>query len=370
MNQPLRVAFVITELEVGGAERCLTQVACGLDRGRFEPVVICLAPPPENAFLADRLDAEGIPVHFLGARSIWDLVRVRARLRRRFESWQPHVVQTFLFHANVLAASALKREQTPRLILGIRVADPSRWRATLERWAARRADQVVCVSEAVSDFVTHRVGIPAEKVTVIANGVDIREFANAEPADLRPLGIPDDRRVLVCIARLHRQKGVDLLIRQLPKALASLPNHELLLVGEGPELVDLKRLAAELGIADRVHFAGRRRDIPGILARCDLLVLLSRWEGMPNVVLEAMAAERPVLVSEVEGVAELLGPLAEQQVIPTQCIEEFADRLVAISDEEMARRLGQRNRERVASCFEITSMVQRYARLYTTVVSD
>jgi glycosyltransferase involved in cell wall biosynthesis len=370
MNQPLRVAFVITELEVGGAERCLTEVACGLDRGRFEPTVICLAPRPENPLLVERLSAYEIPIHFLGARSIAEFIRVRAELRRRLESWQPHVVQTFLFHANVLAASVLKRAPVPRLVMGIRVADPSRWRAYLERWAARRAERVVCVSKAVGDFVTLRGGILPKKITVIGNGVDIREFTDATPADLRPLGIPNDRKMLTCIARLHPQKGIDLLIRQLPKALASLPEHDLLLVGEGPQRAELKRLAVELGIASRVHFVGHRHDIPQILARSELLVLLSRWEGMPNVVLEAMASERPVLVRDVEGVAELLGPLAEQQMLSTQAIERFADRLVEIlSDDELARLLGQRNRARVASCFETTSMVRQYAHLYEAIAS-
>ncbi|MFV1968076.1 MAG: glycosyltransferase [Pirellulaceae bacterium] len=365
LDERIRVAFVITELEVGGAERCLASVATRLDRQRFDPAVFCLAPRPAETELVERLESSDIDVHFLGARSAWQCFSARVQFRKLLASWRPHIVQSFLFHANVLAASVVRRGAGPSLVLGVRVADPARWRAAVERMAARRAQRVVCVSESVAEFAQCRVGVPAEKIVVIPNGIDMSEYGSSAPADLQPLGVGNQRRIIVTIGRLHHQKGLDLLLRRMPVAFESLPNHDLLIVGDGPMLADLKRLTATLGLVGRVHFAGRRKDVPCILARCEILVLLSRWEGMPNVLLEAMAAGRPVIVNEAEGVAEVLGPLARLQMVPISDASDFVDRLVRIvSRPEDASALGRENRDRVASCFDIRSMVERYERLY------
>ena len=143
------------------------------------------------------------------------------------------------------------------------------------------------------------------------------------------------------VGRLETQKGVRWLVETAPAWLGQLPDCDLLLVGKGPEREHLRRMSADRGIADRVHFAGWRSDVPAILARSDLVVLPSAWEGMPNVVLEAMASRLPVVASNVEGVAELLGPDADAQTVAHGDTTAFAAKVVGImTDRGVGRRLG------------------------------
>src|SRR5947199_290358 len=141
--EPQRLALVITELEPGGAERCLVEIAIGLDPGRFAPVVYSLGPPPpaHKHELVARLEEAQIPVHFLGFRAAWQYFAAVSHLAKLFRKERPDIVQTFLFHANVVGARAARLAGIPHLISGIRVADPRFMRTFVERWATMHADR-------------------------------------------------------------------------------------------------------------------------------------------------------------------------------------------------------------------------------------
>jgi starch synthase (maltosyl-transferring) len=225
------------------------------------------------------------------------------------------------------------------------------------------------VSEAVKIFSMRQGRLPEATLTVIPNGVDIGRFSDAKPASLRDLGVAPGRRAIAHVGRLDRQKGLSWLLETLPRIFNRLPQHDLLLVGDGPQRQLLERSAVRLGLDKKVHFLGFRRDVPAILAASDLLVLASRWEGMPNVVLEAMASGRPVVATDVEGVGDLLGPSAGPQMVSPNDPEGFADKVVAIlSDAPLAARLGEENRLRAAEQFSPESMAAGYARLYNSLI--
>jgi glycosyltransferase involved in cell wall biosynthesis len=140
------------------------------------------------------------------------------------------------------------------------------------------------------------------------------------------------------------------------------------LVGSGRERESLELHAARLCLDRDVHFVGFRDDVPQILAASDAVVLASRWEGMPNVVLEAMASGKPVVATDVEGVDELLGPAAEAQMTPTNDPEGFADKVVAIiRNAQLATRLGAENRLRAQQQFSLESMAAAYHDLYVSL---
>jgi starch synthase (maltosyl-transferring) len=250
----------------------------------------------------------------------------------------------------------------------MRVADPSRWRLATERRFNRWADCVTCVSQSVADFYAVRAGISTDKLVVIPNGIDVPGSEEVAAADLTVLGIPAGRQAITFVGRLHAQKGLDRLLRMVPRVLSERPEVDLLLVGRGPERQELESLAASLQIADRVHFAGWRSDVPGILRASRLLVLPSRWEGMPNVVLEAMAVERPVVSTRAEGVVELLGDAASQQTATVGDDEQFVQRMEWLLDNpQSAAEIGRRNRQRVVECFSLDRMVESYQRLYLSL---
>ena len=370
---PCRVALCITDLDVGGAEQCLVELATRLDRREFEPVVYCLGPRPASAEAScvPRLEAAGVEVHCLGARGGRNILPTLRHLRRLLASQRPDLVQTLLFHANVLGRVAARLAGVPRVVCGIRVAERQcRWHLWLDRATAAWVDRYVCVSEAVARFSHLRGGLPRSKLVVIPNGIDLRQYPAPRPANLGRWGIRPGRRTIVFVGRLDRQKGVRWLLETCPLWLDRLGDCDLLLVGAGPEAAELRRLCETLGIAGRVHWAGWQQDVAGILAASHLLVLPSRWEGMPNVVLQAMAAGLPVLATDAEGVRELLGDAADAQMVRFGRSRELAERLVGLmSDRAASAELGRTNRLRAEGRFTIERMVAGYEELWRRLVA-
>ena len=362
----IRVALVITELNVGGAERCLTQLAIGLDRRHFEPLVIVIAPRPldEQQTLVNLLEAAQVPVRFLNASSKWQLPIGVWRLRKALEAFEPDVIQSFLFHADVLTRLAGGGRRC-HLFLGLRVADPLRWRQRCERWAARQATAVVCVSESVSEYARDEAEIQAEKLVVIPNAIDVEIQRSVKPLDLTSIGVGESRRVILSVGRLHPQKGMDWLLKTMPGVFERLPEHDLLIVGTGPDETRLRAQARDLQIDDRVHFAGWRDDVPRLMAASSQLVLTSRWEGMPNVVLEAMAAALPIVATNTHGMRELLGADHTRQTVEFGDSLALTERLTSFGrGDELAARIGAANLSRAVDHFSLEGMVSAYESLY------
>ena len=296
MSAPLPIAFCITDLDPGGAERALVQIVTRLPR-TWAPHVYCLMRRGE---LVDELQAAGVPVTCFDVRSRAN-VGVVWRLARALRKQKPAILQTFLYHANLVGRFAGRWAGVPKIVSGIRVAERrSAWRLRLDRWTERLVDRHVCVSPAVAEFSIN-AGLSRNKIEVIPNGVDFEKFATAGPAELTEFGIARDADVILSVARLDPQKGIDLLIDAFASLAAQFPKAELLLVGDGPSRSALVEQAARSGVSPRIHFAGYRRDTPGLYRAANLFVLPSRWEGMPNAVLEAMAAGCPVVATRVEG---------------------------------------------------------------------
>ena len=372
--RPLGVALCITDLQVGGAERCLVELATRVDRRRFCPVVYALGPRPteEEASCVPVLETAGVEVHCLGARRKWQVLPILRRLTRLLQTQRPQLVQTFLFHANILGRIAGRRAGVGRVVSGIRVAQRHpRWRLWADRLTQRLVDRHACVSQSVAQFAQRQAGLPAEKLVVIPNGVDLQRHPAQYPVDLRTLGIGSDRRVITCVGRLDRQKGLPWLIEAAAGWLRRLPDCDLLLVGRGPERPKLERICRQSGLCDRIHLVGWRPDVPEILAASDLLVLPSAWEGMPNVVLEAMASRRPVVATDVEGVRELLGPAAEAQVVRYGDSQSLTEKIVRfLQDPRTAAETGTANRKRAEENFDVTRMVIAYQDLWESLVAD
>jgi starch synthase (maltosyl-transferring) len=370
---PVQVAFVISDLQVGGAERALVELATRIDRSRFEPVVYCLtpAPPAERSELVHALRAANIRTEFLNARGWWSAPRVLGVLWRSFSRQRPRLVQGFLFHANFIGALAAWLAGVPVMISGIRVAEPRASHLKLARWTECLVARHVCVSRAVANYSQQIAGLPVEKLTVIPNGVDVNRYSGAIPADLQKLGLRPARRAITFVGRLDPQKGLGWLMHLATKAFERIQSHDLLIVGHGPARNMLERMVQELGIGERVHFAGWTADVPAILAASDVLVLPSRWEGMPNAVLEAMAAGKPVVACAVEGVTELLGPDADAQSVPPGDADAFLEKLLRfVESPQRAQEIGKKNQTRAADQFPFEMMVRRYENLYTELLSN
>jgi starch synthase (maltosyl-transferring) len=358
---------------VGGAERCLVDLAVRLDRTRFDPVVYCLGPRPtaEESSCVPPLEQAGIEVQCLGATGKKELVAVIRRLTRLLAERRTSLIQSFLFHANLVGRIAARRAGVGCVLSGIRVAErQQRWHVWLDRLTSRWVDRYVCVSQSVAQFSIDRGGLPAAKMAVIPNGIDLSKYPSECCADLSRFGVPPGRRVVCCVGRLESQKGVRWLLETAPRWLERVPDCDLLLVGKGPEQPELERMAAASGLGARIHFAGWQSEVPAILAASTLLVLPSQWEGMPNVVLQAMASRLPVVATEVEGVRELLGPQTEGQTVSYGDSRGLTEAIVRLlSHPQQAAQLAEENRLRVESQFTLERMVAAYQELWESLLA-
>lgn len=366
----LRLALCITDLDVGGAERALVELATRLDRNRFDPVVYCLGPRPPSpeASCVPPLEAVGVEVHCLGATGGRQILPVVGRLKKLLKDRRPDLLQSFLFHANLVGRLAARKVGVRPVVSGIRVAEPRRWYLWADRLTSRWVDRYVCVSRSVARYSASKARLPADKLVVIPNGVDLTRFPAAAPIDPSSLGVDRGRRIVAYVGRLDRQKGVGWLVASAPLWLKRLPDCDLVLVGAGPDREPLERQIRRQGAGGRIHLAGWRPDVAEILAATELLVLPSRWEGMPNVVLEAMASRLPVVASDVEGVRELLGPAARDQTVRYGDSESLAEKILALlSDDDLAPEMGRRNRERAEQQFNVDRVVADYQDLWESL---
>ena len=367
---PTRVALLILELSVGGAEKALFQLATTLDRERFAPVVYSLSGLARDLerSLAPELRAREIEVVEFGLRSAWGIPRVLWRLSRRLRKDRVSVLQCFMFHANLLGRIAGRLARVPVVCSGIRVAErDAPRRLTLDRLTRRLVDAWVCVGDSVANFTRERVGVSGGRVVSIPNGVATPSFSSTGATKT------DSRLRMIAVGRLTRQKGFDWLLESADAWLTPEIRRDwtLWIVGDGEDREKLKRIAEARGLGDFVRFCGWREDAKELVADSDLFLLPSRWEGMPNALLEAAAAGRATLCAEVEGVAEILGADASEQICRPDDVEEWRVKLARLAgDEALRREVGERNRRRVLSEFDVATTTKRYEALWTRLLEE
>jgi glycosyltransferase involved in cell wall biosynthesis len=370
-STPRPITFCITDLDVGGAERSLVDLVTKLPAWQYNRLVLSLAPRPpgDKDLLVHELEAAGITVEFLNARTPWQVPGIVRQLARRLTAHRTQILQTFLMHANILGAAAGHWAGVPHIVAGIRVAEKGhRWHHWITRAAARWTDHHVCVSQDVARFTQQQARIPSSHITVIPNGIDPLLYPASRTVDRARIPLDAHRRLILFVGRLTRQKRVNWLLDRAGEFLAQLPQHDLLVVGQGEERSQLLKQLSHSPFSQRMHLLGWHADVPELLAACDLLVLASRWEGMPRVLMEAMASRKPVVTTKVEGAGELLGDHATQQMVAQNDPRGFVERVVAIaSNPALASTLGALNRQRIIDHFHIDRTVSEYRRLYESL---
>ncbi|GAB4138964.1 glycosyltransferase [Thermopirellula anaerolimosa] len=372
---PIRVMLGITDLDVGGAEKCLSELACRVDSLRFRLSVVSLAPRPRgDDRLVRRIAERGIPLFFLDCRGLRDLSKALIGWSKRIRHFRPDILQTFLFHANFVGRIVGRVAGVPVVISGIRVAERSaKWHLLLDAATSGWVDRYVCVSRSVADFSATAGLLSPRKIVVIPNGVEVdsdcpRSRIRPQPVESFRVGSEDVVRKMRCVTfvgRLVPQKGVDVLLESAATWLRAFPDTTLQIVGDGPQKALLRDMADRLGIDGRVAWLGHRSDVSEILKTTDLFVLPSRWEGMPNALLEAMAAGCPVVTTDVEGVAETLGDCGREQMVPPENVAALSRAIMRmLADPNHAAELGNRNFRHVAEHFRWDRVVEMYESLW------
>lgn len=363
---PVPISFCITELDPGGAERALVRLVLGLDRYEWEPSVVCLGPDAE---LVGVLRDGGVSVTCLNVTSKRDF-GVVLRLRKELKRTQPKLLQTFLFHANVVGRITAKLARVPHVVSGIRVAERrSKWPLRIDRWTEFLVDRHVCVSQSVADYSVQDAGLSESKVLAINNGVDFDAIASAQPVDLSQFGVPPDAKVMLFVGRLDPQKAPDVLLKSMQSVVREHPQTHLVMVGDGVLSESMRELAGLLSLSKQVHFVGRQADVAGFMKAADLLVLPSLWEGLPNVVLEAMAAGLPVVATAVDGTEEVIQHERNGWLVPPGVVDELATTLCRVlADSAAASQMASAAQALVSQHFTWERCVADYSRLYHELV--
>lgn len=227
-------------------------------------------------------------------------------------------------------------------------------------------DRYLAVSGALKEDLVAKLGWPGQRIEVVRNGVVLPESPpQPDPALRRILTGGGDRAVVLVPARLTAQKGHSLLLR----AAEAVPGAQFVFAGDGPDRAALVAEAAKLGLDDRVTFLGYRHDVPKLMASADLVVLPSLYEGLPLVILEAMAAAKPVVASRIPGVQEVITEAADGILFESGNSADLARAIdEVLLDPDKSRRLGAAARRTVMSRFSAAAMGARVSEVYTTLL--
>lgn len=365
---PIQLSQVIYALAFAGAETLAGRLAIGLNRGgRYACSVYAVY---FDGPLSGLLEAQGIPSLALSRKGKWD-PKPLLRLVKEFSARGTQVVHThsmaqLLYGGSAARLVGAKVVHTEHDFYSLR---PPR-RQRLLRRLARMAHRVTAVAEPVREFLRDSVGVPEEKLVTIQNGVDVARFEFAKPIDRSQVGCADREFVIGCVARLSPEKGHAILLEAFHQMHAKHPRSRLLLIGEGEEGPRLRASADRFGLNGAVRFLGLREDVPELLATCDAVVLPSLEEGFPMVLLEAMAAGKAVVATQVGAIPGVVCNGDTGLLVPPGDPTALATALGHVLDDgSLRRRLGERGRVLVRDAFHFERTVARYDQIYQAVLS-
>lgn len=368
-NTPKQILFFLPSFDRAGAQRTFLNIVNGLDRRLFAPTLATYTRPgPLSEEL--RRDVEVIDLHCRRGR--WAVAPLARVIRRR----RPALLVSTLLHANTVATLArmgsgraiplIIRETNHHTTAGRSTLSPL---AQLTAYCYRRADAVVCLSKGVAADCISRTGVNPSNVHVIYNPVDVRTIkglASQCPRDCLLADREDGRFEMIAVGRLVRQKGFDLLLR----ACAALRkvNWRLTILGEGELRCELAGLAKALGIAERVRLPGEQVNPYGWLARADLFVLSSRWEGFGHVIAEAMICGTPVVATRCpSGPDEIIHTGHSGVLCEPNSVSALSGAIERLAERPEERHAMRETAMSAVERFDVRVIVPQYERLFNSV---
>ena len=389
VSSRIKVLYVIGQLDRGGAERQTAELVKRIPRDLFEPVVCCLSKPGP---IGDEMEDEGIRVVYL-EKSRGLMSGATRRLAGLIRRERPVIVHSYLFSANWRSLLAGRLTRVPLIISSVRNVDiHTRMSTQVAEWVVSGlTDRVIANAEAVKSYVSRHHHIASEKIHVIYNGVSLRRArvpksadpmeqsfgakgsdtrSPQEPATSAPLpGAKEAPGRVGMIASLTSKKDHGTFLRAAQRVLKRMPGVRFSVIGDGPLRAAVSDSIHAMGLSDAVTLMGSRDDIGELLSGIEVTVLSSLKEGCSNVVLESMAAGRPVVVTNVGGNSELVEDGEQGFLVPVGDDEKMAERIVELlADAALRRRMGEAGRTRVESLYTADRMARRTVDFYLSAL--
>jgi L-malate glycosyltransferase len=369
----LTIVHVIDSLTVGGTEwQCLSLLE-RLNPTRFRNILVSLtAGSSSGQVLRPSGSVTTIQPARLGRAALVVTVAHLVMFMRRH---RPDIVQTYGFYSNVPALLAGRAAGVPILIASRRDMGEflSRFKSIVERLTFRLADRIVVNAEAIRHELIKHNRVPGEKLALIPTGVDLNRFDLHLPSGGRP-DWAGRGKVVAMVARFRRQKDHFTFLRAAKRILDVDPTVVFVLAGDGYLKDTAEQLTRDLGLSRSVWFTGAvdPDQMPAFLQQVDISVLASKSnEGIPNVVLEAMAAGKPVGVTDTGGCSEAVVDGVTGFLVAPGSPERLADRVLRLlEDGAKAARMGKAGRERVEAEFTLSRMIERFSSLYTDLAKQ
>jgi glycosyltransferase involved in cell wall biosynthesis len=374
----LRLCVVITGLGIGGAEGALLRALSRFDRGQFDIHLIVLG---REDGLASRFADIGVPPVMLGlgARR-WPLRGIQ-RLLDAVRAARPDVIQGWMYHGNLAASFAAARLQravpvcwsvrdTPDAAHGHSLF--TRTVIRMSGWYVSRVARIFNVSARSAAYCVEHLGWPSARMEVLSNGVDTERFTpdlQARAATRLALHVPADAPLVGMVARWSPSKNHELFLKAATLIGQERPDAVFALIGKGvgPDNLELSKQAQRLGLAERLHLLGQRKDVERFYPAFDVSVLTSRSEGFPNVLAEAMCCGVPVVSTDVGDARDIVGE-GGRIVEPTP--EAFAAACLELLDEPTRLHIGKTGRRHIQDRYGMDTMVKRMEHRYREIADS
>jgi len=377
-NQP--IIWMIDSLGPGGAEQLMPAVLKHLMDAGFNIRVCALQVRLGNP-IASELERIGIPVDFVPVPNLRDplnIIRVLTYLRFH----KPQIVHTQLEFSDVLGTLGAKILGIPS-VSTLHTLDSfaekrssSSWRLRI-RWFILRmfSDRIIAVSEKTRIHHLQSGKLGPDKVITLYNGIDISRFKNKDQYQRtkirQELNIPIDSLIIITVAVLREPKGIQNMISAFPVILEQVPNAHYLIVGDGPYAESLQDLVTALAIQDHVTFAGHRTDIPALLACSDLFVLPTLKDALPTVIIEALAAEKPIVASDIGGVPEIIENKVNGLLVQPGDLSSLSTACLSlIKNSEQTRQIILAGSNIVQQKFSIDVQIEKLSTLYEELLAS
>ncbi len=362
----------------GGGKKVFYSLITGLNKDVFQPVVAC-AP---GGLYADMLMKAGIEICPVDMSNRYDLRNV-FRLAKIMRNESVHIVHSQGGgRSNFFAMLAARLAKVPiKLVTAATLVE--RWEDTsslrracyikVDRVIEDMVDRFICVSEEVRQALVHGHGLSPERAITVHNGIDVSGHESPREADeiRQSLHVSSDKIIISLLGRLVWVKGIDLFLQAAANLCKTHENVYFLVVGDGPLASALKEQEKELGLQGKCSFTGFQKDIPAILKITDILAIPSHSEGLPMVILEAMACGIPVVGSQIGGIPEMIEPGTNGFLIPPADAKSLAEKLsLLVNDKYLREKMGRAARGKVEESFSEAKMIHETEKVYLDMIKE